>query len=107
DTMSWEDVYQLGSGLAANRAPLESIAEGCSVFATHWTELCQDDELIESCVLTPARLIERVKDTGRLENLGAELELERAEALAWLNRLIAAVAEAERPTCLDGLIPDL
>ena len=107
DTMSWEDVYQLGCGLAADRAPLELIAEGCSVIATNWTELLgQGDELIGSCVLTPARLIERVKDTGSLENLGAELELERAAAIAWLNRLIAAVAEAERPTCLDGLIPD-
>ena len=43
---------------------------------------------------------------GCLENLDSELELELAETVAWLNRLIAAVAEAERPTCLDGLIPD-
>ena len=105
--MTWESVYQLGSGLAADRAPLESIAEGCSVIASNWTELLgDDDELIESCVLTPTRLIERVRETGSLENLGAELEVERAETVAWLNRLIAAVAEAERPACLDGLIPD-
>ena len=107
DTMAWESVYQLGSSLAADRAPLESIAESCSVIAWNWTELLgDDDELIESCVLTPARLIERVRQTGSLENLGAALELERAETVAWLNRLIAAVAEAERPACLDGLIPD-
>jgi hypothetical protein len=107
DTMTWESVYQLGAGLAADRAPLESIAEGCSVIAANWTELLgDDDELIESCVLTPARLIERVRETGSLENLGAELELERTETVAWLNRLIAAVAEVERAACLDGLIPD-
>jgi hypothetical protein len=107
DTMSWESVYQLGSGLAPDRAPHESIAEGCSIIAVNWTELLGgDDELIESCVLTPARLIERVRETGSLENLGAELELEREETVAWLNRLIAAVAEAERATCLDGLMPD-
>jgi hypothetical protein len=107
DSMTWESVYQLGSGLAADRAPVESIAEDCSFIAESWTELLgDDDELIESCVLTPARLIERVRETGSLENLGAELELEREETVAWLNRLIAAVAETERPTCLDGLIPD-
>jgi hypothetical protein len=107
DTMTWESVYELGSSLAADRAPLESIAEGCSVIAANWTGLLGDeDELIESCVLTPTRLIERVRETGNLENLGAELGLEPAETVAWLNRLIAAVAEAERPACLDGLIPD-
>jgi hypothetical protein len=107
DTMRWDSVHQLGSGLAAVRAPLESIAENCSVIAGNWTKLLgNDDELIESCVLTPARLIERVRETGSLENLGTELELERTETVAWLNRLIAAVAEAERPACLDGLIPD-
>jgi hypothetical protein len=42
-----------------------------------------DDELIDSRVLTAARLIEKVKETGSLENLGAELELERAESLTW------------------------
>jgi hypothetical protein len=93
--------------LAAVRAPLESIAENCSIIAVNWTKLLgNDDELIESCVPTPARLIERVRETGSLENLGTELELERTETVAWLNRLIAAVAEAERPACLDGLIPD-
>ena len=46
------------------------------------------------------------KETGSLENLGTELELERTETVAWLNGLIAAVAEAERAACLDGLIPD-
>jgi hypothetical protein len=107
DSMTWESVYQLGSSLAADRAPLEAIAEGCSVIAENWIELLgDDDELIVSCVLTSARLIERVKETRSLENLGMELELERAETVAWLNRLIAAVAEAERPACLDGLIPD-
>jgi hypothetical protein len=105
--MTWESVYQLGAGLAADRAPLESIAVGCSVIAANWTELLDDDnQLIESCVLTPARLIERVRETGSLENLGTELELERTETVAWLNRLIAAVAEVERAACLDGLIPD-
>ena len=34
------------------------------------------------------------------------MELERADTVEWLNRLIAAVSEAERPSCLDGLIPD-
>ena len=66
--MTWESVYQLGSSLAADRAPLESIAEDCSVIASNWTELLgEDDELIESCVLTPARLIERVREAGSLE----------------------------------------
>jgi hypothetical protein len=107
DTMTWENVFQLGCGLAADRAPVESIAEGCSVIASNWTELLGDeDELIESCVLTPARLIERVRKTGSLENLATELGLEQDETVAWLNRLIAAVAEAERPAYLDGLIPD-
>jgi hypothetical protein len=107
DTMTWESVYQLGSSLAADRTLLESIAEGCSVIASNWTELLgEDDELIESCVLTPARLIERVRETGSLETLGTELELERTETVAWLNRLIAAVDEAERAAFLDGLIPD-
>ncbi len=107
DTMMWDSVYRLGSSLAADRAPLESIAEGCAVIAENWTELLgDDDELIESCVLTPTRLIERVRETGSLENLGAELELERVETVAWLNRLIGAVAESERPARLDGLIPN-
>ena len=107
DSMTWESIYELGAGLAADRAPLESIAEGCSVIAAIWTELLDDDDqLIESCVLTPARLIERVRETGSLENLGTELELERTETVAWLNRLIASVAEAERVACLDGLLPD-
>ena len=107
DTMTWESVYQLGCSLAADRAPLESIAEDCSVIAGNWTELLgDDDELIESCVVTPVRLIERVRETWSLENLGTELELERTETVAWLNRLIAAVAEAERAACLDGLVPD-
>ena len=107
DTMTWESVYELGSSLNADRAPFKAIAEGCSVIASNWTELLgDDDELIEACVLTPARLIERVRETGSLENLSAELELERENTIAWLNRLIAAVAAAERPACLDGLIPD-
>jgi hypothetical protein len=107
DTMTWESVYELGSSLAADRAPLKSIAEGCSVIAANWTGLLgEDNELIESSVLTPERLIERVRETECLEDLGAELGLERPETIAWLNRLIAAVAEVERPACLDGLIPD-
>ncbi len=107
DSMAWGSVYRLGSSLAADRAPAKSIAEGCWVIAKKWTELLgDDDELIESCILTPPRLIERVRQTESLENLGAALKLERAETVAWLNRLIAAVAEAERPACLDGVIPD-
>ena len=107
DIMGWDSIYQLGASCATDRTPHELIAEGCSVLASNWTELLgDDDELIESCVLTPARLIERVRETGSLENLGAELELDRVETVAWLNRLIAAVAEGKRSACLDGLIPD-
>lgn len=107
DVVSWESVYQLGFGFAVDRMPHKSVVEGCSVVASNWTELLgDDDELIELCVLTPARLIERVRETGSLENLSAELKLDRTETVAWLNRLIAAVAESERPACLDGLIPD-
>ena len=74
DTMTWESVYQLGSSLTADRAPLESIAEGCSVIAGNWTDLLgENDELIVSCVLTPARLIERVRQTGSLENLAGRV----------------------------------
>jgi hypothetical protein len=107
ETMTWESVYQLGSNLAADRTLLESIAEDCAVIAAEWTRLLDDDDpLIEFCVLTPARLIERVRETGSLLNLGTRLELDRAETVEWLNGLISSVPDAQRPVSLDGLIPD-
>jgi hypothetical protein len=107
ESMTWRSVYQFGSDLDADRVPLEAIAEDCSVVADEWTSLLgEDDPLIQSCVLTPVRLIERARDTGSLENLGAALELEPAETVEWLNGLISSVPEPQRPMCLDGLIPD-
>ncbi|WP_257169706.1 ATP-binding protein [Bradyrhizobium sp. SRS-191] len=106
-TMTWESVYRLGTNLAEAWAPAAAVAEGCSVVAAAWIGLLGDnDPLIESCVLTPERLIANVKEIGSLKNLGERLELERAETIAWLNGLISAVAEPHRATCLDGLIPD-
>jgi hypothetical protein len=70
DAITWEDVYRLGAGLAADRAPAESIAEDCAFIAQSWTELLgNDDELIESCVLSPVRLIEKIKEIGSLGSL--------------------------------------
>jgi hypothetical protein len=107
EAMTWQSVYRLGASLAADWAPAEAVAEGCSAIAEAWTALLgADDPLIESCVLTPERLIERVKEVGSLKNLGAQLELEPAETVAWLNGLISTVAEAHRATRLDGLVPD-
>ncbi|WP_316207559.1 sacsin N-terminal ATP-binding-like domain-containing protein [Bradyrhizobium sp. SZCCHNR3118] len=106
-TMTWESVYRLGTNLAEAWAPAAAVAEGCSVLAAAWTSLLGDDDaLIESCVLTPDRLIANVKEIGSLKNLGERLELERAETITWLNELISAVAEPHRATSLDGLIPD-
>ena len=106
-TMTWKDVYEAGSDLAPERSPDPSIAEDCSAIAKGWTEILGgDDDLVQSCVLTPSRLIERVKETGSLKELGALLELEPAETIDWLNGLIASVAEGYRRIALDGLIPD-
>ena len=107
DTMVWQDVFKFGSSLAADKVLLGSIAEDCSTIAQEWTDLfgC-DDALIRLCVLTPARLIERVKDTGSLKELGAVLEREPAETVEWLNGLISCVPEVQRALRLDCLIPD-
>ena len=106
ETMTWQSVYRLGANLAEAWAPAATVAEGCSAIAEAWTGLLGgDDPLIESCVLTPERLIANVKEIGSLKNLGERLELDRAETVAWLNGLISAV-EAHRATCLDGVIPD-
>jgi hypothetical protein len=68
------------ASLAADWAPAEAVAEGCSAIAEAWTGLLGDDDpLIESCVLTPERLIERVKETGSLKNLAAQLGREPEE----------------------------
>lgn len=106
DSMTWQSVYQLAASLDADRVPHEAIAEDCSAIGEEWMNLLGDDELIQSCVLTPARLIEKVKDTGSLEALGEQLELDQAETVAWLNGLISSVAEPQRSIYLDGLIPD-
>ncbi len=103
DSMAWVDVYRLGVNFYF--VPGASIAERCSVIAENWIKLFGKVELIE-CILTPPNLIERVRQTASLENLGAELKLEQAETVAWLKSLIAAVAEAKRPACLDRVIPD-
>ena len=107
ETMTWKEVYRLNTSLAPNRAPLASIAEDCSSIAEEWMGLLGDeDPLVQSCVLTPARLFEKVKETGSLKDLAERLELEPAETVAWVNGLISAVPEPQRSICLDGLIPD-
>jgi hypothetical protein len=107
ELMAWRSVYELGSDLAADRRLLESIAEDCSTIAAEWTSLMGDDDpLIPACILTPDRLIERVRNTGSLEILGAVIGFQRSETVSWLNGLISSVPESQRAICLDGLIPD-
>jgi hypothetical protein len=107
EAMEWDDVYNAGCDLAPERAVAGSIAEACSDTALGWTELLEDDDdLIEACVLTPSRVIERVKDAENLEELGAQLGLEAEQTVEWLNEFIAAVDEGHRRISLDGLIPD-
>jgi hypothetical protein len=109
ETMGWEVVYDAGSDVAPERSIDDSIAEECSDIAQGWIELLGgDDDLIEACVVTPSRLIERVKEDGSLKELGARLELEPARTIEWLNDFIATVNEGHRRISLDGLliIPD-
>lgn len=106
-TMASEDVYRYGLQLFPTRIPDASIAEDCSAIAEEWTEILgENDDLIQSCVLTPSRLIEKVKETGSLQGLGALLELERPETVDWLNSLFESVPEEHRRMRLDGLVPD-
>jgi hypothetical protein len=91
ETMGWEDVYDAGSDLALERSVDDSIAEECSEIAQGWIELLgDDDDMIEACVLTPSRLIERVKEAESLRELGALLELEPAETVGWMNTVISS-----------------
>ena len=107
EAMPWNDVYRLGSDLAPDRTPDASIAEDCSAVAEAWTEALGDhDDLIQSCVLTPYRLVERVKETASLNGLGKLLGLEPADTVAWLNSLAECVSGTHRAALLDGLIPD-
>jgi hypothetical protein len=107
DVMEWKKVYELDSVLAPDRVPMEAHAQNCSVLATKWTKLLGEaDPLIQQCVLTPNRLIKRVRDTQSLEGLGARIELDAAETVEWLNTLIVAVAEGQRGIMLNGLMSD-
>jgi hypothetical protein len=106
-TMTSKDVYRYGLQLFPTRIPDASIAEDCSAIAEEWTEILgENDALIQSCVLTPSRLIEKVKQTESLQGLGALLEFEQPETVDWLNSLFESVPEEHRRVSLDGLVPD-
>lgn len=107
ETIAWEEVYRHASALFAGTLPDEAIVEECAAMAAVWPELLgEDDELVQSVVLTPSRLIDTAKEMRSLQALGARLGGDADAAMQWLNGLIGTVPAPLRRRYLDVLMPD-